>query len=133
MTHVFWWLVHLYYARCTLLPCPPLCPGGMLMGADNRGIDHGVGIVGVFGQMFEHPLPDATFRPSAVVAVHMLPVAKPFRQVTPWNACPVAVNDRLHKQAMVFCRHANRVCMSRQSIFHLLSLLVPQSITSHHS
>jgi hypothetical protein len=129
---VFWWAVRLCGARCTLWSCPPFCPGGVLMDADKRGIDHGVCIVSSSSEMCENPLPDAAFRPAAVAAVHILPIAKPCGQSAPRNACPVAVKHCLHKEAVVFGRSSNRLCPTRQHMRALLPLIVPPSIASHH-
>jgi hypothetical protein len=40
----------------------PCCTGAGLVGADNRGGEHGLFVVGLLRPMFEHSLPSPAFR-----------------------------------------------------------------------
>jgi hypothetical protein len=128
--HGCWWAIRLWTVRGTLAFCPALCPGGVLMDADNRGIAHGVCIVGRSRQMCDPPFPDAACRPAAVAAVHSLPIATPGGQSAPRNARPVTGNPCLPKQEVVFGCDTHRLCPTRKPMRDLLPLTVPQSITS---
>jgi hypothetical protein len=97
----------------------------VLVGADKRGINHCVLIVGIPGQMFETPFPDAAFRPSAVAAVNILPIATPLRKVSPRNACAEAVHYRFHKQPVVCGRSANRPFPARKQRLDPIPLIIP--------
>jgi hypothetical protein len=52
----------------------------MLVGADNRGINPGVCISGIFGQMCKNALPDTAFSPAAMVSDNVVPISKTVRQ-----------------------------------------------------
>jgi hypothetical protein len=94
------------------------------MDADNRGINHGEFMVSIASQRYEHPVPDAAFRPSAVAAVNSVPIVKPLGQIAPRHARPVAAQYCLHTQAAAFGRYSNRLCPTRKQMRDLIPLLV---------
>lgn len=85
----------------------------MLMGPDNCGVDHGVFVIGILGQTVENLLPDTAFSPAPVAAMNVFPVAKPFRQIPPWNARPIPVKNRFNKQPVILCRCAHCIFSAR--------------------
>jgi len=95
------------------------------MDTANRGIHHGVCMVSIASETFENPLPDTAFRPAAVAAVHILPIAKPLGQIAPRHTCPVAVPHGLDKQAVVVGRYPNRIGSTRQQMLDLIPLIIP--------
>jgi hypothetical protein len=82
---------------------PPtfLGAGTMLMGADDGAVDHRVFVVGIRGEMFEDPLPDAGLRPATEAAMRVVPVSETCWQIPPGNAGSVTINDGLNEQSIV--------------------------------
>ena len=111
---------------------PPLCPGGGLMGTDERGIHHGVCVVSLCGTMCAHRAPHPVCRPSALAAVKIVPSPEACRKSAPGDTGAVPGEHRCDKQPVVFGRHTDRLLASWQEMLHLLPLIVPSSIASHH-
>ncbi len=84
------------------------------MGPDDCGIDHRVFAIGILPQTVENHLPDTAFGPAPVAAVNVLPVAKPLRQIPPWNTHPIPVKKRFDKQSVILGGCAHRVFSARQ-------------------
>ena len=105
----------------------------VLMGAHNGAVDHCVFVVGIRRKKLKDLLPDSGFGPSAEALVHVLPVAEAFRQIAPGNACPVAIEHRFEKQAVVGCRHSDRTLPPRQQVLDPVPLVIAQSVTAHGS
>jgi hypothetical protein len=97
----------------------------VLLDTDKRGIHHGVCMVSIASEMFANPFPDTAFRPAAVAAVPMLPIAKPLGQIAPRHTCPVAGQHGLSKQAVVFGCDPNRLCSTRPQMLDLIPLIIP--------
>jgi hypothetical protein len=83
------------------------------MGTYNGRINHGVFVVGILGQMLKNPLPDATPRPAAETGMHHPEIAEAFGQITPWNAGPIAIQNRLDKQTVIVRRTTYRSLPAR--------------------
>ena len=58
------------------------------MGSDDRGVDHGVFVVGIVRQRFEKTLPNPFDRPAREARVNVLPGSESRRQVAPRNTGP---------------------------------------------
>jgi len=63
--------------------CAPFSGRGLLMGADDRGVEHQILVVAIGGQRGEHPLPHTCMTPAAETFVHRLPLSVALRQVAP--------------------------------------------------
>ena len=59
-------------------------------------------------EMLKNLLPDSGFSPTTEASMHLHSIAKAFRQVTPWQASAIAIQNGLDKQAIVPGRHAHR-------------------------
>lgn len=103
------------------------------MRAHDGAVDHRVFVIGIGSQVLENPLPNPRFRPAAVTAMDVLPVAKAFGQVAPGNPRPVAIQHRLDKQTVVRRRHSDLPLTPRKQIANPLPLIVPQAVASHRS
>ena len=79
----------------------------MLMGTHNRAVDHRVCVIGIASPVLEYLLQDAPFSPSAPASVRILPIAKPFWQITPRHSGSIPIKNRIYKQAVIGRRAAN--------------------------
>ena len=105
----------------------------MLMGTHNRAVDHRVFVIGIASQLLEYLFQDAAFSPSAPASVRILPIAKPFWQITPRHSGSIPIKNRIYKQAVIGRRAANMPFPPRKKIFDPLPLIVSQRITSYHA
>jgi hypothetical protein len=87
------------------------------MGTHNGAVDHRVFVIGISREMLEDALPDTGFGPAAMAAVYVLPISEALGQVAPWNAGPIAVEHRLHKQPVVGGGDADGALPTGQHIF----------------
>jgi hypothetical protein len=71
------------------------------MSAHNGGIEHHVFVIGITRQGFEYTFENTILTPSPEAPVRRFPIAKTRRQIAPWNASAVSVNDGLYEQAIV--------------------------------
>ncbi len=85
---------------------PPFCPSTGLVGADDRGIDPGICVVGIVGQTLEHPLPDAALAPTRMASVDDSEISEPVRQISPRNPHAIPIQHRFDKQPMILRCHA---------------------------
>ena len=65
--------------------------GGMLVGADNGRIDHGVFIIGILRQGLENLPPRPILAPARMPRVNGPEVSEPFWQIAPCNSGSIAV------------------------------------------
>jgi len=103
------------------------------MGAHDGRIDHRVFVVGIRGQMLEHPLPDARLGPTGKARMNRFPRPEALRQVPPGHAGPITVQNRLDKQPVILGGRAHIPRASRQQILDPLPFVVVQSIAPHWS
>src|SRR5690348_6032624 len=103
------------------------------MGSDNGAVDHRVLVIGISGQMLKHPLPHPAPGPTAEPPVRVLPVAKAFRQVAPWDSGAASVEDRLDKPAIVLRSYADIFGFPGKQVLYPLPLIIAQSISGHGS
>src|SRR4051812_44444289 len=75
-----------------------LSAGAMLMSAHDGAVDHRIFIVSLCGEVLEHAFPNAGDGPAAEASLHMDPIPKTLRQVTPRDPGPIAVEHSLDKQ-----------------------------------
>jgi hypothetical protein len=96
-TRGFWCSTRRGWARslgsCRLF----LGAGAVLVSAHGGAVNHSVFIVRIGCQYLEYPLPHAARCPARKSCMNLDRVPEAFRQVSPRNPCPVAVNHRLHK------------------------------------
>jgi len=105
----------------------------MLMRTHDGAVDHGVFVVGVGCQMLEDAFPNPRFRPSAVSAMHILPITETFRQIAPRNAGPVSIQHRLNEQAIVGRSHPDVALTPGKKVANTLPLIVTKAVASHRS
>lgn len=96
----------------------------MLMGTHNRAVDHRVFVIGLASPVLEYLLQDAAFSPPAPASVRILPIAKPFGQITPRHSGSIPIKHSIDKQAVIGRRAANIPFPPRQKIFDPLPLIV---------
>ena len=107
--------------------------GAVLMSPHDRGVDHGVLVVGVGSQGFENLLPNTTRRPAGVARMDLLPVAEPLRKIAPGNARPVPVKHSLDEQTIVLGCHPDVALTARQQVLDPIPLVVAQAVAAHRS
>jgi hypothetical protein len=71
------------------------------MSPHNGRVNHGVFVVWIIRQLAKYLLPDPAFAPTTVAGMHFAEVSKPFGQVAPGDACPVAVHYGFDKEAII--------------------------------
>jgi hypothetical protein len=74
------WSTPSFFGACAVLVSP-----------HNGAIDHRIFVVGIDREMLENTRPHACFCPPAESPMDIDGIAKAFRQITPGNARPVAV------------------------------------------
>jgi hypothetical protein len=57
-------------------------------------------------------------------------IAKPRGQVGPRDVGPIAVDNRLNKQAVIACRDPNVAATTRQEILDAIPLVIPQGMAA---
>ena len=103
------------------------------MGADNRGIDHGVFVVRLVGEVLENLLPPPAFAPSHMPRIDHPKIAKARWQVPSEHPRPVPVQHDFPNQPVIL-RRATRVALpARQEVLNPFPLLIPQRIVSCHT
>lgn len=132
-SHGFSWSAPLLNAQRIFFADPPFCASGVLVGADHRRVNQSVFVVAILREMLENPLLYAALAPSHVPRVDDAEIAETLGHIAPWNTGPVAVQNRLYKQTIVFGRHAYRIFPARQQTLDPLPLIVSQTIPPHHS
>jgi hypothetical protein len=105
----------------------------MLMGADNRGVDHHVFVVMIAGEHLEDDVEDAASCPSVEPLVHDAPSTEALRKITPGYAGAKPKKDGFDKQPIVGRRPADMTLPARKIILDPVPLVVPQGIASHRS
>jgi hypothetical protein len=65
----------------------------MLVSTDDGRIEHHVFAIGVDRQDLEYTLENAAFAPSPEALVRRLPIPETLRQIAPWDASAVPVDD----------------------------------------
>jgi hypothetical protein len=105
----------------------------MLMSAHDGAVDHRIFVVSLSGEVLEHAFPDAGDGPAAEASLHLDPIPKTLRQVTPGNPGPIAVEHSFDKHPVVPRRHTNRPLTARQKVSDPLPLIITQAIASHRS
>jgi hypothetical protein len=103
------------------------------MDPHDGAVDHRIFVVGIGREMLENPPPYAGFGPAAEAPMHVLPIAKTLRQITPGYPSPVAIEYSLDEQAVVGCSYADRPFTPRQQVLDPVPLVVAKSIAAHRS
>ena len=81
-------------------------------------------------QVVGKPAPDASFSPPAEAAVDVFPVAEAFRQVPPWHARPVTIQDRLDKQPIVGRGDTDGAWLARQIVLDPIPLVIAEGVSA---
>ena len=103
----------------------------MLMRSHDGAVDHGVFVVGILAQVFEHAQLDAALGPAAEPPVGVLPVPRAWRQITPGNAGAVAVQHRFYKASIVLSWSAYLTFALWKQLADAFSLVVAQPVSSY--
>jgi hypothetical protein len=99
------------------------------MSPHDGAVDHRAFIVRILGKLPKNTLPDASFSPSAEAAVDVFPVAEAFRQVPPWHARPVTIQDRLDKQPIVGRGDTDGAWLARQIVLDPIPLVIAEGVS----
>jgi len=105
----------------------------VLVSAHDGAVDHRVFVVGLGREMLKDPLPYAGFRPAAEPAVDIDRIAEAFRQVTPGDAGPVAVQHGVDEPAVIGGGRSDRTFSSGQKVLDPVPLVVTKSKAAHGS
>jgi hypothetical protein len=105
----------------------------MLVSAHDGAVDHGVFVVGVGRQKLEHTAPHAAAGPSAEARMDRLPIAEALRQVTPGNACSIAVDHGIDEQTIVLGGHPDVTLTSGQDVPDPVPLVIANGVATHQS
>jgi hypothetical protein len=103
------------------------------MSAHNGGIEHHVFVIGITRQGFEYAFENTVLTPSPEAPVRRFPIAKTRRQIAPWNASAVSVNDGLYEQAIVRRGPSDMPLSAGQKILDPFPLVISQAIATHLS
>jgi hypothetical protein len=104
----------------------------VLVGADDRRIDHGIFGIGIIGQTLKHPLPDTALAPACMAGVDDPDISEPLRQISPRYPSPVPVQHRLDKQSIISRCHADSLFTPWQQMLDLFPLVIAQPVPSQH-
>lgn len=102
----------------------------MLMGARDGAAGHRILSVASVAKYLK-PSPIPGFRPTAVLAIYVLPAAETVGQVAPRNAGPMTLNHRFDEQSVVARGRSNMALATRQQVTNTLPLVFPQGIPAH--
>ncbi len=73
----------------------------MLVGPDNRAVDHRILVIGLGRQGLQHSLPNPALGPASEPSMDILPTAKALGQLAPRNSGAIAIEDRFDKATVV--------------------------------
>src|ERR1700761_1138672 len=99
-------------------------PGAVLMRTHDCAVDHRPFMVGVVRQMVKDRFPNPAFGPTAETGMHLAKVPKPFRQIAPRNAGPIAIHNSFNKQAVIRRGHTHRTFPPRQHALDPVPLII---------
>ena len=103
------------------------------MGAHDSGVERHILIVAIFRQSLEDTLENTALTPPSKARVGILPIAEALRKIAPRNACAIAVEHGLDKEAVVRRSPANMAFAAGKKILDPFPLIVSQSIATHRS
>ena len=106
----------------------PFCAGGMLMGSDNRGVDHEPFGVRAGRQSVENHLPNALLRPAPKASERGVPVAILPRQGPPASPVAPQPHDGLNETPVILSGSARIALLARQSVLNALPLIFSQML-----
>src|SRR5262249_31512935 len=109
--------------------------GAVLMSPHDGAVDHRVFVIAIGCQVLKDalPLPYAGFGPAAEPPMRILPVAKPLRQVAPWDPRTVPVQHRLDKATIVMGGGTGVAPLAGKQVLDPFPLVVAKSIAGHAS
>ena len=99
------------------------------MRPDDGGVHEGAGVIDLYGELLEEPLPDAALRPAGKPVVDGLPGAEPLRQVSPRNPGPDPPDDGVHEFAVTAL--GARPGLRWQQRLDPLPLRIAQFVSAH--
>ena len=88
----------------------------MLVGTNHGGINHRIFGIGIFGESFKNPLPNAPLAPAGVARMDHPEVSESLRQITPCDPGAVPISHRFNKQPVIFGRPTDMARTARQNI-----------------
>lgn len=102
------------------------------MGAHKGAVHHRVFVVGIARQATEETRPNPALGPATEPRMHNPEISIARWQIPPRNPSPVAIQNCVHKQAIVLRGDADIPRFARPHILDLCPLTVRQSIPAHH-
>jgi hypothetical protein len=96
----------------------------MLMRAHDGGVEHHVFVIVIARQLLENALENPALRPPTKALMDDLPIAETLREIAPWNAGSISVQDGLDEQSVIRRRAADMAFAARQKILDPIPLVV---------
>lgn len=93
-------------------------------------VDHGVFIVGIFGQGFKNTLPNTLTAPPHVARVDHTVIPKTLRHVPPRDASPIAKQYCLNKKPIISRCRTTVALFAGQKVFDAIPLIITKRIPS---
>src|ERR1700722_17384189 len=110
---------------------PPFCTAGVLVSADNRGVDDQVFEIGIIRHGFEDTVPNALLAPATEPPKDAVPIAEDFRQVTPGRPSADNPEHTLHKHSVIAPRRTALVRTADDQARDSAPLFVAQDQSFH--
>ena len=107
---------------------PPFSGRGLLVGTNQRSIEHEVFVFAVFGKNVEYAFPDAALGPSGEAGVDAFPFAISLRQVMPVRARAQHPQDTVDEETIVLGGAAGIARLAREQVFDPSPLCLGQSV-----
>src|SRR5260370_41008413 len=115
------------------LQTPFFRPSGVLVSADNGGIDDEILEVWIVRHSLEHPPPDAFSAPPAEPPKHAVPFSERLGQVTPRRACAHDPQNPLDEHSVVASGRTLLVRSTDDQPTNRLPLVIVQHQPIHHT
>ena len=103
------------------------------MSAHDGCIDHGVFVVSLGAERFKHTLPNTRSAPAHMPRMNDAEITKAFRQVSPGDACAIAVKHSIYEEAVVFTGGTDVSCSTGQKVFDVIPVGICQGISTIHA
>jgi hypothetical protein len=110
----------------------PFSGRGLLVGTNQRSIEHEVFVLAVFGKNVEYAFPDAALGPSGEAGVDAFPFAISLRQVMPVRARAQHPQDTVDEETIVLGGAAGIARLAREQAFDPSPLCLGQFVPLDH-
>src|SRR5262245_38509515 len=111
---------------------PPFSGRGLLVGTNQRGVEHEVFVLAVFGENVEDAFPDAALGPAGEAGVDALPFSVSLQQIMPVRARAQHPQDTVDEQTIVLGSAARIAGLAREQAFDPPPLCVGQLVPLDH-